>query len=184
MLAGSQDMSETGKARVLVGVIAAAHGVRGFVRIKSFTADPKSIASYGELSDEKGLRHFRLTLQGRAKEGVIARIEGVADRDAAEALKGTKLYLAREALPDIEADDEFYHADLVGLRVEARDGRMLGRVKAVLNFGAGDVLEIEGPGLEGKGQGLLLPFTKRVVPVVDLPGGKLVAEPPVEVEAR
>jgi 16S rRNA processing protein RimM len=72
----------------------------------------------------------------------------------------------------------------VGLRVEARDGRMLGRVKAVLNFGAGDVLEIEGPGLEGKGQGLLLPFTKRVVPVVDLPGGKLVAEPPVEVEAR
>jgi 16S rRNA processing protein RimM len=180
MMAGSQDMSEAGKARVLVGVIAAAHGVRGLVRVKSFTADPKSVAAYGELSDELGQRRFRLTLQGQAKEGVVvAKIEGVADRDAAEALKGTKLYLPREALPEIAADDEFYQADLVGLRVEARDGRMLGRVKAVLNFGAGDVLEIE-----GEGTGLLLPFTKQAVPVVDLSAGKLVAEPPAEVEAR
>ena len=172
-------MNEAGKARVLVGVIAAAHGVRGLVRVKSFTADPKSVASYGELSDESGERRFRLALQGQVKEGVIAKIEGVADRDAAEALKGTKLYVAREALPEIAADDEFYQADLVGLRVEARDGRVLGRVKAVLNFGAGDVLEIKGEGRE-----LLLPFTKRVVPVIDLSAGKLVAEPPVEVEAR
>jgi len=178
-MAGSQDMSEAGKARVLVGVIAAAHGVRGLVRVKSFTADPKSVASYGELSDEKGTRRFRLTLQGQMKDGVIAKIEGVADRDAAEALKGTKLYVAREALPEIAANDEFYQADLVGLRVEARDGKTLGRVKAVLNFGAGDVLEIE-----GEGTGLLLPFTKQAVPVVDLSAGKLVAEPPAEVEAR
>jgi 16S rRNA processing protein RimM len=178
-MAGSKDMSETGKARVLVGVIAAAHGVRGLVRVKSFTADPKNVASYGELSDELGRRRFRLILQGQAKEGVIAKIEGVADRDAAEALKGTKLYVAREALPEIAANDEFYQADLVGLRVEARDGKPLGRVKAVLNFGAGDVLEIE-----GEGASLMLPFTKRVVPLVDLPGGRLVADPPAEVEAR
>jgi 16S rRNA processing protein RimM len=178
-MAGSKDMNETGKARVLVGVIAAAHGVRGLVRVKSFTADPKSIASYGELSDERGVRHFRLTLQGQAKDGVIARIDGVADRDAAEALKGTKLFVDREALPDIAADDEFYQTDLVGLRVEARDGKTLGRVKAVLNFGAGDLLEIEGEGVS-----LMLPFTKQVVPLVDLPGGRLVADPPTEVEAR
>jgi 16S rRNA processing protein RimM len=178
-MAGSKDMSEAGKARVLVGVIAAAHGVRGLVRVKSFTAHPKSVASYGELSDESGERRFHLALQGQVKEGVIAKIEGVADRDAAEALKGTKLYVAREALPEIAADDEFYQADLVGLRVEARDGKPLGRVKAVLNFGAGDLLEIEGEGVS-----LMLPFTKRVVPLVDLPGGRLVADPPAEVEAR
>ena len=178
-MAGSKDMNETGKARVLVGVIAAAHGVRGLVRVKSFTADPKSVASYGELSDEWGQRRFRLILQGQAKEGVIAQIDGVTDRDAAEALKGTKLFVDREALPEIAADDEFYQADLVGLRVESRDGKTLGRVKAVLNFGAGDLLEIEGEGVS-----LMLPFTKQVVPLVDLPGGRLVAEPPAEVEAR
>src|SRR5882672_8030462 len=178
-MAGSKDMNETGKARVLVGVIAAAHGVRGLVRVKSFTADPKSVASYGELSDEWGQRRFRLILQGQAKEGVIAQIDGVTDRDAAKALKGTKLFVAREALPEIAADDEFYQADLVGLRVESRDGKTLGRVKAVLNFGAGDLLEIEGEGVS-----LMLPFTKQVVPLVDLPGGRLVAEPPAEVEAR
>jgi 16S rRNA processing protein RimM len=172
-------MSEAGKARVLVGVIAAAHGVRGLVRVKSFTAEPEGVASYGEVTDERGHRRFRLTLQGQAKDGVIARIEGVADRDTAEALKGTKLFVPRDALPEIAADDEFYQADLVGLRVETRDGRRLGRVKAVLNFGAGDMLEIEG---EGGSQ--MLPFTKRVVPVVDLAGGRLVADPPDEVEAR
>lgn len=170
-------MNETGKARVLVGAIAAAHGVRGLVRVKSFTADPKSVASYGELSDERGLRHFRLTLQGQAKDGVIARIDGIDDRDAAEALKGTRLFVDREALPALAEEDEFYQTDLVGLRVEARDGKTLGRVKAVLNFGAGDLLEIEGEGVS-----LMLPFTRQVVPLVDLPGGRLVADPPAEVE--
>jgi 16S rRNA processing protein RimM len=170
-------MNETGKARVLVGAIAAAHGVRGLVRVKSFTADPKSVASYGELSDERGLRHFRLTLQGQAKDGVIARIDGIDDRDAAEALKGTRLFVDREALPALTEEDEFYQTDLVGLRVEACDGKTLGRVKAVLNFGAGDLLEIEGEGVS-----LMLPFTRQVVPLVDLPGGRLVADPPAEVE--
>jgi 16S rRNA processing protein RimM len=170
-------MNETGKARVLVGAIAAAHGVRGLVRVKSFTADPKSVASYGELSDARGLRHFRLTLQGQAKDGVIARIDGIDDRDAAEALKGTRLFVDREALPALAEEDEFYQTDLVGLRVEACDGKTLGRVKAVLNFGAGDLLEIEGEGVS-----LMLPFTRQVVPLVDLPGGRLVADPPAEVE--
>jgi 16S rRNA processing protein RimM len=170
-------MNETGKARVLVGAIAAAHGVRGLVRVKSFTADPKSVASLGELSDERGLRHFRLTRQGQAKDGVIARIDGIDDRDAAEALKGTRLFVDREALPALAEEDEFYQTDLVGLRVEACDGKTLGRVKAVLNFGAGDLLEIEGEGVS-----LMLPFTRQVVPLVDLPGGRLVADPPAEVE--
>lgn len=171
--------SEAGKARVLVGVIAAAHGVRGLLRVKSFTAEPEGVAAYGPVTDESGQRLFRLSLAGKTKGGALVRIEGVESRDAAEALKGTRLYVERAALPEIQGEDEFYQADLVGLRVEARDGRSLGRVKAVLNYGAGDVLEI------GDGEAsLLLPFTKAAVPVVDIPGGRLVAEPPAEVEAR
>ncbi|MFZ5789468.1 MAG: ribosome maturation factor RimM [Pseudomonadota bacterium] len=172
-------MSEAGKARVLIGVIAAAHGVRGLVRVKSFTAEPDGIAAYGPVTDASGKRVFRLSLAGKTKGGALLRIEGVADRNAAEALKGTKLYVDRAQLPALEGEDEFYQTDLVGLRVEGRDGRTLGHVKAVLNYGAGDVLEI------GDGRtSLLLPFTKKVVPVVDIAGGRLIAEPPVEVEAR
>ena len=130
--------------RVLVGMIAGAHGVRGEVRIRSFTDDPAAVAAYGPLSDESGQRRFALTVIGRSKGGVIARLQGVADRTAAEALKGLRLYVPRSALP-APAADEYYRVDLIGLRVELADGTSFGRITDVQNYGAGDLLEIERP---------------------------------------
>ena len=165
--------------RLCVGVIAGAHGVRGLVKIKSFTEDPANLTAYGALTDESGARRYRVAVTGRAKGVLLARIEGVGDRDAARALRGARLYIARAALPEPE-DEEYYHADLIGLAVEDRAGAPLGRVAAVQNFGAGDILEIERPD-EGT---LLVPFTKAAVPLVDPAGGRLVVEPPEETEAQ
>ncbi|MDH3473430.1 MAG: ribosome maturation factor RimM [Rhodospirillales bacterium] len=176
--------------RICLGVVTGAHGVRGLLRVKSFTEAPEDLAAYGPLSDETGARRFALTVTGRAKGAVLARIEGVGDRDKAEALKGTRLYVERAALPAPEEAETYYHADLIGLAAEDTQGRPLGRVVAVENFGAGDLLEIaEGPGGQGGqgGQGggsLLVPFTRAAVPVIDLEGGRLVVDPPAEVEAR
>ncbi|MCH6587046.1 MAG: ribosome maturation factor RimM [Proteobacteria bacterium] len=165
--------------RLCVGVIAGAHGVRGLVKIKSFTADPADLTAYGPLTDESGARRYQVAVTGRAKGVLLARIEGVGDRDAARALRGARLYVARAALPEPE-DEEYYHADLIGLAVEDRAGAPLGRVAAVQNFGAGDILEIERPD-----QGtLLVPFTKAAVPLVDPAGGRVVVEPPEETEAQ
>ena len=165
--------------RLCVGVIAGAHGVRGLVKIKSFTDDPANLTAYGPLTDESGARRYQVAVTGRAKGVLLARIEGVGDRDAARALRGARLYVARAALPEPE-DEEYYHADLIGLAVEDRAGAPLGRVAAVQNFGAGDILEIERPD-----QGtLLVPFTKAAVPLVDPAGGRVVVEPPEETEAQ
>ena len=165
--------------RLCVGAIAGAHGVRGLVKIKSFTADPANLTAYGPLTDESGARRYQVAVTGRAKGVLLARIEGVGDRDAARALSGARLYVARAALPEPE-DGEYYHADLIGLAVEDRSGAPLGRVAAVQNFGAGDILEIERPD-----QGtLLVPFTKAAVPLVDPAGGRVVVEPPEETEAQ
>ncbi len=165
--------------RLCVGVIAGAHGVRGLVKIKSFTDDPADLIAYGPLTDESGARRYQVAVTGRAKGVLLARIEGVGDRDAARALSGARLYVARAALPEPE-DEEYYHADLIGLAVEDRAGAPLGRVAAVQNFGAGDILEIERPD-----QGtLLVPFTKAAVPLVDPAGGRVVVEPPEETEAQ
>ena len=165
--------------RLCVGVIAGAHGVRGLVKIKSFTEDPAKLTAYGALTDESGARRYQVALTGRAKGVLLARIEGVGDRDAARALSGARLYIARAALPEPE-DEEYYHADLIGLAVEDRAGAPLGRVAAVQNFGAGDILEIERPD-----QGtLLVPFTKAAVPLVDPAGGRVVVEPPEETEVQ
>ena len=164
--------------RLCVGVIAGAHGVRGLVKIKSFTADPANLTAYGPLTDASGARRYQVVVTGRAKGVLLARIEGVGDRDAARALRGARLYVARAALPEPE-DEEYYYADLIGLAVEDRAGAPLGRVAAVQNFGAGDILEIERPD-----QGILLvPFTKAAVPLVDPAGGRVVVEPPEETEA-
>jgi 16S rRNA processing protein RimM len=165
--------------RVLVGMIAGAHGVRGEVRIRSFTDDPAAVAAYGPLSDESGQRRFALTVIGRSKGGVIARLQGVADRTAAEALKGLRLYVPRSALP-APAADEYYRVDLIGLRVELADGTSFGRITDVQNYGAGDLLEIERP----DGATELLPFADRTVPLVDVAAGRIVVDPPVYVEAR
>ncbi|MBV9827010.1 MAG: ribosome maturation factor RimM [Alphaproteobacteria bacterium] len=159
--------------RLCVGVVTGAHGVRGAVRIKSFTAEPEDVASYGPVEDERGQRHFALQLIGEAKGVVVARIPGVDDRDKAEAMRGTRLYLLRAALPPTD-EDEFYHADLIGLAVCLGDGTPVGTVRAVHDFGAGDTLEIERP----IGQPVMVPFTRAVVPVVDIAGGRLVIDPP------
>lgn len=161
------------RARVCLGVIAKAHGVRGEVRIKSFTEDPAAVAAYGPVTDETGARTMTLQVVGVAKGVVTARIEGVDDRAAAEALKGRRLYVPREALPSTE-EEEFYHCDLIGLRAELVTGGMLGTVRAVNNFGAGDVLELEGR----DGRALVVPFTRVVVPVIDTAAGVLKIDPP------
>ena len=159
--------------RICVGVITGAHGVRGAVRVKSFTAEPGDVARYGALEDESGQRSFRLRLAGSAKGVIIARLAGVADRNQAEALRGLRLYLQRAALPP-PGEEEYYHADLIGLEAALIDGVILGRVRAVHDFGAGDTLEIDRP----QGQPVMVPFTKAVVPTVDLGAGRLIIEPP------
>lgn len=167
------------KVRVCLATIVGAHGVRGLVRLKPFTEEPESVTAYGPLSDEAGEREFRLRLKGQVKGLLLAEVEGVADRDAAEALRGLRLYVDREALPPPEDAEEFYHADLIGMQVETVAGEHLGEVRAVQNFGAGDVLEVAPP----RGSPLYLPFTRQVVPKVELSAGRLVADPPAEVTA-
>lgn len=159
--------------KVCLGVIAGAHGVRGEVRIESFTADPAAITAYGPLSDERGERSLTLELVGESRGQPIARIAGIADRDAAAALKGLRLYVERARLPAPGAD-EYYHGDLLGLAVEDRDGAPLGVVKGLHEFGAGSVIEVERP----SGARIMLPFTRAVVPVIDLAAGRLVVDPP------
>lgn len=172
-------MSAAPQSRVLLGAIVAAHGLKGEVKVKCFTAAPENIAAYGVLEDAAGERRFRLRVVRRLGDGVLAAIEGVADRTAAEALRGVELYVPRAALPVAEGD-EFYHVDLIGLKVERETGEALGTVVAVHQFGANDVLDVR----QEKGQSLLLPFTRETVPVVDIAGGRLVVVPPVDVEAK
>ena len=161
-----------GEDRVCVGAIAGAFGVRGEVRLKSFCTEPEAIATYGPLSTEDG-RAFTLALGRPVTGGIAARLSGVETREQAEALRGQRLYVDRTRLPALP-DDEFYHADLIGLEVRDAGGVVLGRVAAVLNHGAGDLLEVRRPG----GAALLLPFTRAVVPTVDLDAGRIVADPP------
>jgi 16S rRNA processing protein RimM len=153
--------------------------VRGEVKIKTFTADPAKIAAYGPLHDESGTRSFKVKLRGQVRGLVIARLDGVEDRNAAEALKGMRLYVGRDKLPRPRRE-EWYLADLIGLRVERSGGAVIGTVKSVQNYGAGDLIEVAGP----NGQTTYLPFTKRAVPEVDIEGGRLIAEPPDEIEWR
>lgn len=164
--------------RVLLGTIGGPHGVRGLVKVRSYTADPADIVAYGPLSDAAG-RVFKLTLMHQAKEQVVAAIDGVPDRTAAERLRGIDLYVDRAALPAPEEDDEFYLADLIGLRAVTAAGEPYGTVRAVQDFGAGDVLEIAPA---AGGPTFWLPFTREVVPAVDVAAGRLVVVPPVEVE--
>jgi 16S rRNA processing protein RimM len=159
--------------RVLIAQIGAAHGVRGEVRLKAFTEDPLSVARYGPLESEDGARSFEIEAVRPAKDMLVARLKGVSDRSAAERLTNLRLYVARDRLPK-PADGEFYHADLVGLAAETVRGEAYGTVKAVHNFGAGDLLEIEPA---GGGATLLLPFTEATVPAVDLAGRRIVIEP-------
>lgn len=166
---------------VLVGVIVGAHGIRGDVKVKSFTGEPEGVAAYGPVRTESGQRTFSLKVKGEAKGTVVCAVKGVTDRNAAEALKGTRLYLPRTALPPQELEeDEYYHADLVGLTVEMADGSgVVGTVAAVYDFGAGDVLEVSPVPGGVTAKPVMVPFTKAVVPVVDIAGRRLVIDPPV-----
>jgi 16S rRNA processing protein RimM len=155
-----------------VGAIAGGFGVRGEVRLKSFCADPAAIAGYAPLVTESG-RSFGVRLLHPIPGAFAARLTGIATREEAEALRGTRLYAPRDRLPPL-ADDEYYHADLIGLEVLDTGGALLGTVRAVLDHGAGDLLEIARPG----DADLQLPFTRAVVPTVDLAVRRIVADPP------
>jgi 16S rRNA processing protein RimM len=165
----------TRDGRVCVGQIVGAHGVRGLVRLKSFTEDPAAVATYGPVEDEAGQRRWRLRLQSRAGECWLAQIEGIADRSAAEALRGCRLYVDRSQLPEPD-EEEFYHADLIGMSAEqAGDRQVLGVVTAVGDFGGGIFLELR---LVGEERNVGVPFTRAVVPEVDVKGRRLVIDPP------
>lgn len=159
---------------VCVGAISGAFGVHGEVRLKSFTADPGAVADYAPLSTDDGARQFDVTLQREIKGGFAARLSGVLTKEQADALRGTRLYAPRDRLPSLP-DDEYYHADLIGLTVVDTGGATLGTVKAVHNHGATDLLELIVP---GQSRTVLLPFTLQVVPTVDLTAGRIVADPP------
>jgi 16S rRNA processing protein RimM len=165
--------------KICIGVVVGAQGIKGAVRIKPFTDRPEAVAAYGPVTDEQGVRRFEVRIVGQARGVVTAQLSGVTDRNAAEALKGLRLYVPRAALPEPE-EEEFYHADLIGIAAELADGTPLGRVAAVLDHGAGTYLEIVAEG----GRPLIVPFTRVAVPVVDLAGGRLVIDPPAEVEVR
>lgn len=161
--------------RVLVAEIGAAHGLRGEVKLRSFTADPMTVKDYGTLQDEEGARTFAIESLRPAKDVLIARLAGVSSRTAAEGLRGLKLYVPRERLPAPDDDETFYYADLIGLAAVSRDGRTLGTIAAIHNFGAGDLIEVTPA--EG-GSSVMLPFTAAVVPSIDLAAGRLVIDPP------
>lgn len=164
-----------GEKLILVGAISGAFGVRGELRLKSFCAEPSDIATYGPLLSEDGARRFVIKALRPVPDGLAAQIEGIASREAAEALRGTALYVPRDHMPNL-AEDEFYHADLIGLRVQDGSGAPLGTLKAIHNHGAGDILEIARPA----GPALLLPFTRALVPRIDLAAGVIIADPPPE----
>ena len=164
--------------RICVAQIGAAHGVRGEVRLWSFTEDPMAVASYGPLESEDGQRRFTIEALRPAKDHFVARLTGVSDRSAAEQLTHVKLYVSRDKLPPVEDDETFYHADLIGLAAVTPDGAPLGTVTAIHNFGAGDVIEIK----PESGDTLLVPFTDTVVPKIDLAARRMVVVPPVPIE--
>jgi 16S rRNA processing protein RimM len=164
-------------APICVARIGAAHGVRGAVKLWTFTQDPLAVKAYGPLRTKDGAREFEVTQARQAKDHLVATFEGVTTREEAERLNGIELYVARERLPDT-GNGEYYHADLIGLAAVTAANAPLGRVVAIHNFGAGDIIEIAPP----SGATMLLPFTNAVVPTVDLSGGRVVIELPEEID--
>ncbi len=166
---------------MLVGRFGAPHGLKGEIRLQSYTQDSEAVAAYGPLRDRSGVRTFTIQhLRAGGKGILIARVAGVADRNAAERLTNLELYADRANMP-AESADEFYIADLIGLTAVTPAGDALGEVLDVVNYGAGDLVEVQPP---GAGETLLFPFTKAVVPEVDIGGRKVVIDPPVEIEGE
>ena len=167
--------------RVIVAKIGAAHGVRGEVKLWPFTQDPMAVKEYGPLETKDGARRFEIETVRAAGNHLVARLKGVGDRDAAQALTNTELYVPRERLPAIDEGDTYYHSDLIGLDAVSEDGAQIGTIHAVHDFGAGSVLEITPL---GSGVTLMLPFTDATVPKIDLAAKQVVIVPPAEIEAR
>ena len=164
-------------SKICVARIGAAHGVRGAVKLWTFTEDPLAVQHYGPLATKDGTRQFEVTHAREANGHLVATLKGIATRDEAERLNGVELYIARDQLPETD-EDEYYHADLIGLAAVTADDAPIGRVIAIHNFGAGDIIEIA----PSHGATMLLPFTNAVVPTVDLAGGRVVIELPEEVD--
>ncbi len=164
-------------ASICIARIGAAHGVRGAVKLWTFTEDPLAVKTYGPLVTKDGARQFEVTQAREAKGHLVATLKGIATRDDAERLNGIELYIPREKLP-ATGEGEYYHADLIGLAAVNAADEPLGHVIAIHNFGAGDIIEIAPP----RGAAMLLPFTNAVVPTVDLEAGRVVVELPAEIE--
>jgi 16S rRNA processing protein RimM len=163
---------------VLVGVFGAPQGVRGEIRVKSFTGDPKAIGAYGPLVDASRARGFAFErLRALKDDMLVVKVKGVETREAAAALTGVEIFARRDRLPS-PSEDEYYHADLVGLDAVSATGERLGRVARVSNYGAGDIREIAP---EGGGETLLMPFTRAVAPTIDFESGRIVIQPPKEI---
>ena len=166
-------------AQVCVARIGTAHGVRGAIKLWTFTEDPFAVTRYGPLSTKDGARSFEVAHAREGKGHLVATLKGVTTRNEAERLNGLELYVPREKLP-ATGDDEYYHADLIGLGAATTGGEALGKVIAIHNFGAGDIIEIASP----SGATMLLPFSSAVVPTVDLAGGRVLIELPAEIEGE
>ena len=164
-------------SQICVARIGAAHGVRGAVKLWTFTEDPLAVKAYGPLVTKDGARQFEVTHAREAKGHLVATLKGIATREEAERLNGIELYIARDKLPATD-ENEYYHADLIGLDAVNAANEPLGRVIAIHNFGAGDIIEIA----PAHGATMLLPFTNAVVPSVDLAGGRVIIELPDEIE--
>ena len=165
--------------RLLMGRIGAAHGIKGEVRIQSFTAEPLALKDYGPLDTNRPGLVIEIDAARATTNVLVARLKGVTDRNAAEKLNGVELYVDRDRLPPAEDDDDFYHADLIGLEARLTDGSVIGKVTAIPNFGASDLIEVRD---ERTGDTYLYPFTKAVVPEVRIADGYLVIDVPVEAE--
>ncbi|MVS99203.1 ribosome maturation factor RimM [Devosia marina] len=171
-------MADT-SSRILMGTIGAAHGIKGEVRIASHTQEPEAIADYGPLETNRPGLVITIESARLQKTVLIARIKGVRDRNAAELLNGVELYVERSRLPEIEDEDDFYHADLIGLDARLDNGVSIGAVSAIYDHGAGDILEVRD---ERSGDTFLYPFTKAVVPLIRIADGYLVIAPPLDAE--
>ncbi|MCS6760994.1 MAG: ribosome maturation factor RimM [Candidatus Devosia symbiotica] len=163
--------------RILLGQIVAAHGIKGAVRIAVHTQDPAAIGSYGELDTDRPGLTITLDKLRLQKNVVVAHIKGITDRNAAEALNGVKLYVDRARLPEADNEDDFYHADLIGLEARLESGQIIGQVCALPNFGAGDLIEIRD---RNSGDTFLYPFTRTAVPAIRVAEGYLIIEVPLD----
>ncbi len=168
-------MPDEDARRVCLGRAIGARGLKGEVRIKTFTQDPLAIGNYGPLQNEAGVRQFEISNVKAIKDGVVARLKGVSTREEADALKGVEFYVERARLPDISDDSTYYFEDLIGMVAINENGSALGQVVSVQNFGAGDLLEVR-PATGGAT--VLVPFTKEIVPDIDREAGWMLMQPP------